>query len=97
MAPSASTRSSIAPYPEHPVQELLSRSARRLPNKIAVIDGDRTFTYQQLEDLSGRFAVALASGGVKIGDRVGVFAPNCVEFVITFLCLVYFGLKGCHF
>ncbi len=91
MAPSASTRPSIAPYPEHPVQELLSRSARRLPNKIAVIDGDRTFTYQQLEDLSDRFAAALASSGVKVGDRVGVFAPNCVEFVITFFGLLKAG------
>ena len=87
MAPSASPRPSIAPYPEYPVQDLLRRSAGRLPNKTAVIDGERTFTYQQLEDLSNQFAAALASSGVAVGDRVGVFAPNCVEFAVA-----YFGI-----
>ena len=87
MAPAESPRPSIAPYPEHPVQELLSKTAERMPTKIAVIDGERTFTYQQLQDFSDRFAALLASSGVNPGDRVGVFAPNCVEFVIS-----YFGI-----
>ena len=87
MAPSSSPRPSIAPYPEYPVQDLLRRSAERLPDKTAVIDGDRTFTYRQLEELSNRFAVALAANGVKIGDTLAVFAPNCVEFAIA-----YFGI-----
>ncbi len=84
MAPSASPRPSIAPYPVYPVQDLLSSSARRLPHKTAIIDGDRAFTYQQLEDMSDRFAVALASNGVGIGERVGLFAPNCAEFAIAY-------------
>ncbi|MCH8989442.1 MAG: AMP-binding protein [Chloroflexi bacterium] len=91
MAPSASPRPSIAPYPEYPVQDLLGRTAGRLPDKIAVIDGDRTFTYRQLEDLSSRFAASLASSGVNIGDRVGVFAPNCVEFVVAFFGILKAG------
>ncbi|MCH9016736.1 MAG: AMP-binding protein [Chloroflexi bacterium] len=91
MAPSASPRPSLAPYPEEPVQELLKRVAERLPDKTAVIDGDRTFTYGQIEDLSNRFASALASSGLAVGDRVGVFAPNCVEFVIGFFGILKAG------
>ena len=81
MAPSFSPRPSIAPYPEYPVQDLLRRSAERLPDNTAVIDGERTFTYQQLEDHSNRFATALVSTGVVVGDRVAVFAPNSVPML----------------
>ena len=91
MAPTSSPRPSLAPYPEQPIQELLRRSAERFPDKTAVIDGDRTFTYKQMEDLSNRFAAALASGGLTIGDIVGVFAPNCVEFAIGFFGILKAG------
>ncbi|MCH7842299.1 MAG: AMP-binding protein [Chloroflexi bacterium] len=84
MAPSASPRPSMAPYPEEPVQELLKRVAERLPDKTAVIDGDRTFTYGQIEDLSNRFASALASSGLAVGDRVGVFAPTASNSLSDF-------------
>jgi acyl-CoA synthetase (AMP-forming)/AMP-acid ligase II len=70
---------------------LLSRSAVRLPDKTAVIDGERTFTYGQIDDLSNRFASALASGGLRVGERVGVFAPNCVEFAIGFFGILKAG------
>lgn len=91
MAPSSSPRTSLKPYPKIPVQELLSRSASRFPDKTAVIDGERTFTYSQMEELSNRFASALASGGLSVGDRVGVFAPNCVEFAIGFYGILKAG------
>lgn len=91
LAPTSSPRPSLAPYPEEPVQELLRRSAKRFPDKAAVIDGDRTFTYKQMEDLSDRFAAVLASGGMAVGDRVGVFAPNCVEFAIGFFVILKAG------
>lgn len=91
MAPSVSPRPSLAPYPEIPVQELLSRVADRLPDKDAIIDGDRTFTYREIADLSDKFAASLASEGLAVGDRVGIFAPNCVEFAIGFFGILKAG------
>ncbi|MAF38374.1 MAG: 4-coumarate--CoA ligase family protein [Chloroflexi bacterium] len=91
MAPASSPRPSLAPYPEEPVQEILRRSAERFPDKIALIDGDRTFTYKQMEEMSDRLAAALASGGLAFGDRVGVFAPNSVEFAISFFGILKAG------
>ena len=86
MAPTSSPCESLTPYPEILVQELLSRSAGRFPDKIAVIDGGHSFTYTQIKELSNRFASALAAAGLATGDRVGVYALNCVEFA--------FGLYG---
>jgi acyl-CoA synthetase (AMP-forming)/AMP-acid ligase II len=84
-------RASLAPYESYPLQYLLQRAAIRMPNKVAVIDGTRRFTYQQLDTYSDRFAAALASIGVTKGDRVGILAPNCVEFVIAFYGIVKAG------
>ena len=84
-------RPSLAPYPENPIQDLLRQTAGRLPDKVGIIDGDRAFTFSQLENLSGRFAAALATAGVAPGDRVGIFAPNCVEFAIAFYGIVKAG------
>ena len=77
-------RRSLAPYEAIPLQELLSRAARRWGGKTAIIDGERTFTYAELESLTDNLAAGLASLGVARGERVAVFAPNCAEFVIAF-------------
>ena len=80
-------RPSLAPYETYPLFEALQRTASRLPDKTAVIDGDRTFTFAQLDEQSDRFATALAGLDVEKGDRVGLFTPNCAEFVTA-----YFGI-----
>ena len=74
-------------YPEVPVFELLRSSARQWPERNAVIFGGMEMTYRELDNLSGRFATALADMGVKKGDRVGLHLPNCAQFAIA-----YFGL-----
>ncbi len=84
-------RASLAPYKAFPFHEVLRGTARRVPDKLAVIDGDRRFTYRQLDEYSDRFAAALAKLGVVKGDKVGLLAPNCVEFVITFYGIIKAG------
>ena len=91
MSTSTSLRPSLAPYEAYPLQDLLGRTARRLPDKVAVIDGERRFTYRQLDDYSGRFAAALTRLGISKGERVGILAPNCAEFIIAFYGIVKAG------
>ena len=91
MVTAAPIRASKQPYESYPLQEVLERTARRLPRKVGVIDGPRRYTFRQLDDYSDRLAAALATHGVSKGDRVGVLAPNCVEFVIAFYGIVKSG------
>ena len=84
-------RPSLAPYPPFPVQEILRRTAERLPEKTAVIDGERRFTFRQLDEYSSRLGAALATAGVREGDRVAILAPNCAEFVIAFYGILKAG------
>src|SRR5688500_9462461 len=48
----------------------LERSARVYPDRTAVIDGDRRFTYREFADRARRLAGALAARGIAPGDRV---------------------------
>lgn len=54
----------------------LERSARVFPDRTAVIDGDRRFSYREFADRSRRLARALAAVGVAPGDRVAALCAN---------------------
>src|SRR5437773_2429235 len=54
----------------------LARSAAVYPDKLAVIDGDRRFTYREFYARCRRFADALRRRGIGPGDTVAVMAPN---------------------
>jgi fatty-acyl-CoA synthase len=54
----------------------LQRSAAVYPDKLAVIDGARRFSYRQFDERCRRFADALRRRGIGPGDTVAVMAPN---------------------
>ncbi|MFH1436071.1 MAG: AMP-binding protein [Pseudomonadota bacterium] len=56
-----------------------------IPRKTAVHFKDRSMTYGQLDAASGRLAQALASLGASKGDRVCLYIPNSIEFVVSYL------------
>ena len=85
------SRSSLAPYSPEPVQRLLQEAAARWPDETAVVDGERRFTFAELDAYSGRFASALAAMGLGKGGIVGILAPNCAEFEIAFFGILKAG------
>ena len=91
MSTSQFQRPSVAPYEEYPLSQLIKRTAARIPDKVAIIDGDNEYTFRQIDEHSDRFASALAGLGVSKGDRVGILAPNCAEFEIAFYGIVKIG------
>jgi len=54
----------------------LARSAAVYPDKIAVVHGERRFTYAEFHARCRRLADALRKRGVGKGDTVSVMAPN---------------------
>src|SRR3954453_20198812 len=54
----------------------LERSARVFPDRTAVVDGDRRFSYREFADRSRRLAGALAAGGIFPGDPVAALCSN---------------------
>src|SRR3954467_4056795 len=56
--------------------DFLARSAFVYRDKIAVVDGERRFTYAEFNERIHRLASALTRVGIGPGDRVAVLAPN---------------------
>jgi fatty-acyl-CoA synthase len=57
----------------------LLRSAAVYPNRLAVVHGDRRYSWREALERSRRLAAALAARGVGRGDTVAVMAPNIPE------------------
>src|SRR5437667_8546415 len=56
--------------------DFLARSAYVYRDAVAVVDGDRRFTYAEFNARVDRLASALLTLGIGPGDRVAVLAPN---------------------
>ena len=65
------------------LHEALTVSAERDPEAVAVVDGDRSLTYGQLDERSSQLSQLLADCGVRRGDRVGVHAQKSLESVVA--------------
>ena len=73
----------LAPYPERSLHSLLEESAARHPENVATSFFGKKTTYAELVKQVDQFSRALASLGVKKGDRVALVLPNCPQYVIA--------------
>jgi 2,3-dihydroxybenzoate-AMP ligase len=73
------------------VPEMVARTARRDPGKVAVVYGDRRISYAELIAQSRRLALGLLALGLKPLDRVVLQLPNVPEFVTAYLALNWIG------
>ena len=62
--------------------------ADAVPERVALVHGDRTWTYADLEDRSNRAASAFRSRGVETGDHVGLHLFNGPAYVEAMLALI---------
>lgn len=66
------------------LHDYLEDSARRLPEKIALVTSAGRFTYAELEKRANAVAWFLTRRGVERGDRVIVFGDNSADTVVAF-------------
>jgi acyl-CoA synthetase (AMP-forming)/AMP-acid ligase II len=64
------------------LHHLLESSAKRYPDRIAIVDRDRTFTYAELDRRANQLAHALLDLGVGQGDRVGLYLDKSLESLV---------------
>jgi fatty-acyl-CoA synthase len=67
------------------IGENLDRTVRRFPDRPALVDvpaGSR-WSYAELAAEVDALALGLLAAGITTGDRVGLWAPNCAEWVFT--------------
>ncbi|MCP4020366.1 MAG: long-chain fatty acid--CoA ligase [Desulfobacteraceae bacterium] len=61
------------------------KMSEKYPDNTAVLYLGERFSYKRLKNLSERFAGALINMGVQKGDKVLLYIPNCIQWVIAFL------------
>ncbi|MDN4520087.1 fatty acyl-CoA synthetase [Mycolicibacterium austroafricanum] len=66
----------------HALGDIPRRSARKQPDKIAIIDGDVCLSFAEFERLVDRAAAALSDNGFGVGDRLALLAHNCWQYAV---------------
>jgi long-chain acyl-CoA synthetase len=74
---------SLEPYPDRTLLDYLAESADKWPRETALLFKGACIDYGTLHRLSDRFAGALVSLGVAVGDRLAICLPNAPQFIIA--------------
>jgi acyl-CoA synthetase (AMP-forming)/AMP-acid ligase II len=70
----------------------LTRTAGRLPDKLAIVDGERSWTYAELNARVNRVASGLTARGYQHGDALALASGNSCEFLVTYFACAKLGL-----
>ena len=72
--------------------QMLSKGAADVPDKTALVDGDRRINYKTLNQLAEDLAAGLSQLGFSKGDRVAIYMKSSLEFVTAFYAIEKLGL-----
>ena len=73
------------------VSAMIEKRFAEYGENLAIVDNGVNYTYQDLDQAIGSLRKKLLEEGVQAGDRVGVFYPNSVDFVIASLAVITSG------
>ncbi len=79
------------PYANRTLPRILSFQAARHGDKALVASASRSITYAGAPDIAAHSAGRLAAAGVRAGDRVIVFLPNCMDLVELWFGAAWLG------
>jgi acyl-CoA synthetase (AMP-forming)/AMP-acid ligase II len=74
------------------LSDAIATQARLNPAKLGARDSRRALTYAQWQERATRLAAGLLQAGLAKGDRVGLLAYNCVEWMEIYVALARAGL-----
>lgn len=73
------------------IDQLLVGNVRRIPEREALVFGERRLTWGELNSSVNRLAAGLLASGVKTGDRVCFVLPNGIEIVQLYYAVAKLG------
>src|SRR5918997_3442720 len=86
------TTAHIARARQHAVGDLLHRTARRYPDKTAVVAGDVRLSYAEFDAAVNRAAHALADRGLVKGDRLALLSHNSWQYAVLAFATAKLGV-----
>ena len=73
------------------VADLIERVAQNVPDREAVICGEKRATYKHFDEKSNQFARYLLSVGLGKGDHIGIYAYNSIEWIEAMIACYKIG------
>jgi long-chain acyl-CoA synthetase len=73
------------------IYSTFAAAAEHNPDKTAVYYLGTRFSYRKLKNLSERFAAALGANGIKAGQKVMLYIPNSIHWVVSWLGIQKIG------
>ena len=82
------------PLLEYTIGEALDRAAAAWPDSLALVSRHQgiCWTWAELDEQADRIISGLLERGFQKGDRIGIWAPNCAEWVVTQFATAKAGL-----
>lgn len=77
--------------PDTPIFTFLDNAAKEYPQTTATIFMGSKLTYKELAEQVNKLAYGLSTLGIKKGDKVALFFPNCPQSVIAFYATLKLG------
>ena len=65
------------------LQHLLIETARKFPDKEAVVYNEQSISYRELDEITSKLAHVLRENGVERGDRVGIYINKSIPAVVS--------------
>ncbi|MBR7629981.1 (2,3-dihydroxybenzoyl)adenylate synthase [Aeromonas popoffii] len=75
-----------------PLTTMLDRQCEVAPDATAILCGERSVSYRELDEGASRLAGRLVRHGFKVGDTALVQLPNVAEFYLVFFALLKAGI-----
>ncbi|MGZ4457441.1 MAG: AMP-binding protein, partial [Nocardioides sp.] len=82
MTTSETTSELVRQARQHSLGDLPRRTARRFPDRTALVDGPTRMTFAELDRAVDAAAAAIAEAGLAPGDRLALLCHNCWQFAV---------------
>tara|TARA_R110002110_G_scaffold415765_2_gene655220 strand:- start:72172 stop:73752 length:1581 start_codon:yes stop_codon:yes gene_type:complete len=73
----------VQPYNQRTLPQVVADAAQTYSSKLAVTDGDIQLSYTELDAARVRAARAFIAAGLQHGERIAIWAPNKVQWMIA--------------
>ena len=76
------------------IDGVLKAAVERVPQRAALVVPFQSlrYTFMQFDREVERVARGFAACGLKVGERIGIWAPNCAEWLLTMFAAARAGL-----
>ena len=70
---------------------ILEHNLEQRADKVALFTPERELSFRQVAEEVNRFGNALKSLDVRMGEYVGILAPDCAEWAVSYFAIMKIG------